>query len=168
MSSVASNLKAIYRQGRDKSIHVLVADVKDKYAKHLESGRDQYNYNIVWKQEGYFMSPFHVIVNAGSETSEPNIYTDRVSEGEIKVFIHEVARALESEGIYSNYSSCEYEKTPSNPGMYHMVINMRLTQTQPIVETNTKQEYATYKTWSNPDMWKEDSNESFNNISKGD
>jgi len=46
--------------------------------------------------------------------------------------------------------------------------NIQPTQTQPIVENNTKQEYATYKTWSNPDMWKEDSNESFNNISKGD
>ncbi len=30
-------------------------------------------------------------------------------------------------------------------------------QTQPAVENSTKQEYATYKTWSNPDMWKEDS-----------
>jgi hypothetical protein len=137
MSSVAQNSKAIYRQGRDKSIQVLVTDIKDKYAKHLESGRDQYNYNIVWKQEGYFMSPFHVIVNAGSETSEPNIYTDRVSEGEMKVFIHEVARALESEGIYSNYSSCEYEKAPSIPGVYHMVINMRLTLHKPIELTGT-------------------------------
>jgi hypothetical protein len=35
--------------------------------------------------------------------------------------------------------------------------NIQPTQTQPIVENNTKQEYATYKTWSNPDMWKEDS-----------
>lgn len=29
--------------------------------------------------------------------------------------------------------------------------------TQPVIENSTKQEYATYKTWSNPDMWKEDS-----------
>jgi hypothetical protein len=39
-----------------------------------------------------------------------------------------------------------------------MVLNTILTSTgQPIVKNNTKLEYATYKTWSNPDMWKEDS-----------
>jgi hypothetical protein len=132
MSSVASNLKAIYRQGRDSSIQALVTDIKEKYAKHLESGRDVYNYNIVWKTAGYFMSPFHVIVNDGAENKEPNIYAGRVSDGEMNVFILEVARVLESDGIYSSCNTCTYETAPSIPGVYHMVINMKLTLHKPI------------------------------------
>ena len=34
--------------------------------------------------------------------------------------------------------------------------NNQSIQTQPNVKNNTKLEYATYKTWSNPAVWKED------------
>lgn len=133
-ASFASNLKNIYRAGRAKSIQVLVDDIKEKYAKYLETGRDAYNYTIVWTQEGYFMSPYHVDVNEVNESGECDIYAARVPIREMSLFIHEVARKLESDGIYSSCNKCEYEKTPSVPGVYHMVISMRLSLNKPSVE----------------------------------
>lgn len=132
--SFESRLKKIYMAGRDKSIKALVDDIKEKYAKHLESGRDVYNYSNIWTQEGYFMSPYHVDVTAVNESGEPNIYAGRVQIGEMSMFMHEVASALESDGIYSNCNKCEYEKTPSVPGVYHMVISMRLSLNKPPTE----------------------------------
>jgi hypothetical protein len=133
-ASFASNLKNIYRAGRDKSIQALVADIKEKYAKYLEIGRDAYNYTIVWTQEGYFMSPYHVGANAVNESGERDIYAGRVPIGEMSLFILEVTRSLESDGIYSSCSKCEYEKTPSVTDVYHMVISMRLSLNKPSVE----------------------------------
>ena len=132
MSALQNNLKEIFNTGRERSINVLINDIKKKYEAYLASGRDEYTYFCKWTEPGYFMSPFYNEVCDDSHVApDANYINGIVNEREMCLFMSELTRALEKYNIYASNSSCKYEEIPEIANIHYMRIKLDLSLIKP-------------------------------------